>query len=304
VIIHGDCLIELARIPDASIDLVIIDPPYNIGKDEWDHIGHIKKGYARKKYDGPNYFDWMRLVFKELDRVLRKSGSFWVFHNDFRAISTFVHELDTHTSLELRQLIVWNKLFSGAKQEGFLRGFLQPEGLNNFQKMAEYMLFCTKRDLHLALKQERLRRGYRSSDIGSKIPSRNGNQTGWYSNIETGKNLPTTKTIEPIREMLGIDLGDLVPTFHNQKTHHSVWNYDFDDEKFGHLTPKPVALLENIVKHCSNPGDVVLDCFAGSGSTGIAAENLGRRYILVEKDAEYVELIRRRILARQSSLDL
>jgi DNA modification methylase len=70
------------------------------------------------------------------------------------------------------------------------------------------------------------------------------------------------------------------------------------------MTPKPVALLENIVKHCSNPGDVVLDCFAGSGSTGIAAENLGRKYILVEKDAEYVELIRRRILARQSSLDL
>jgi site-specific DNA-methyltransferase (adenine-specific) len=304
MIIEGDCLEELKKLSGESVDLVIIDPPYNIGKDHWDSLGHTKKGYRPKEYTGPDYFVWMGQVFSELDRVLKKSGSFWVFHNDFRAMSRFLSEIESNTNLEFRQFVVWNKLFSGAKQEGYLMGYLQPDGLNNFQKMAEYMLFCTKKDLHLALRKERLARGITSSEIGVQIPSKNGNATGWYSNIETGKNLPTEKTIIPIQEMLGIGIADLVPTFNNQKTHHSVWNYDFDNTKFGHLTPKPVQLLENIIRHCSNAGDIVLDCFAGSGSTGIAAENLGRKYILIEKDPEYIALIHQRVLVRQSKLDI
>ena len=65
---------------------------------------------------------------------------------------------------------------------------MQVEGLNNFQKMAEYMLFYTRKDLHLKLQKRRLERGIKSSDISKEILSKNGNVTGWYSNIETGKN--------------------------------------------------------------------------------------------------------------------
>lgn len=304
MIIHGDCLGELSKLEDHSVDLIVIDPPYNIGKDDWDNFGHTKKGYKQKAYEGLDYFVWMDEVFEQLDRVLKNSGSLWVFHNDFRAISRFLTGIENNTALGYRQFIVWNKLFPGAKQEGFLNGFLQPDALNNFQKMAEYILFCTKKNLHLALRAERLKRGINSSDIGIMIPSKNGNMTGWYSNIETGKNLPTEKTIVPITKMLGITMSDLVPTFNNQKTHHSVWNYDFDDVKVGHITPKPVPLLENIIRHCSNEGDIVLDCFAGSGSTGVAAANLGRKFILIEKDLAYVRIIEKRLRERQPKLGL
>jgi modification methylase len=62
-----------------------------------------------------------------------------------------------------------------------------------------------------------------------------------------------------------------------------------------HSTQKPEALLYRIILASSNPGDVVLDPFFGSGTTGAVAKKLGRRWIGVERDAEYVELARRRI---------
>jgi site-specific DNA-methyltransferase (adenine-specific) len=53
-----------------------------------------------------------------------------------------------------------------------------------------------------------------------------------------------------------------------------------------HPTQKPTEILEYFIELCTNPGDVVLDTFAGSGSTGIAAKNTGRDCILIERDAK------------------
>ena len=59
-------------------------------------------------------------------------------------------------------------------------------------------------------------------------------------------------------------------------------------EKTGYPTQKPLAILRRIVQASSNPGDLVLDPFAGTGTTGEAALRLGRRFFLVEREAEYV----------------
>ena len=72
----GDCLIELKKIEDKTIDLILIDPPYNIGKD--------KKWDKWKTVDA--YVEFMGQVFKECQRVLRDNGSFYFFHNDFLQI--------------------------------------------------------------------------------------------------------------------------------------------------------------------------------------------------------------------------
>jgi site-specific DNA-methyltransferase (adenine-specific) len=53
-----------------------------------------------------------------------------------------------------------------------------------------------------------------------------------------------------------------------------------------HPTQKPTEILEYFIELCTNPGDLVLDTFAGSGSTGIAAKNTGRDCVLVERDAK------------------
>ena len=64
-----------------------------------------------------------------------------------------------------------------------------------------------------------------------------------------------------------------------------------------HPTQKPVALIEYLIKTYTNPGEVVLDCFLGSGSTAMAAINTGRKYIGFEKEAEYFEMAKTRIEA-------
>jgi site-specific DNA-methyltransferase (adenine-specific) len=54
-------------------------------------------------------------------------------------------------------------------------------------------------------------------------------------------------------------------------------------------------VLKNIILHCTDPGDIVLDCFGGSGSTAMAARETGRNFILIEKEPKYVELINNRL---------
>ena len=65
-------------------------------------------------------------------------------------------------------------------------------------------------------------------------------------------------------------------------------------EKTGYPTQKPVGILRRIVAASSNPGDLVLDFFAGSGTTGVAAYDMGRRAILVDSNPEAIAVMRQR----------
>ena len=66
-----------------------------------------------------------------------------------------------------------------------------------------------------------------------------------------------------------------------------------------HPTQKPFELLERIILASSNEGDIILDPFAGSGTTGIAAKRLKRRFIGIEIEKEYIEIIKKRYKAIQ-----
>ena len=69
-IYNMDCLDGMKQLDDNSVDAVVTDPPYNIGKDEWDKID--------------NYCDWFLSIVKECDRVLKDNGTFWFFHMYFK----------------------------------------------------------------------------------------------------------------------------------------------------------------------------------------------------------------------------
>ena len=66
-----------------------------------------------------------------------------------------------------------------------------------------------------------------------------------------------------------------------------------------HPTQKPVALFEYLIKTYTNEGDLVLDNVAGSGTTGVACQNLNRNFILMEQEPEYVEIIKQRLAANK-----
>ena len=280
-IICGDGLENIKKLDDKSINLICIDPPYNIGKDKWDNVD--------------DYYNWLNTYFKEFDRILKDNGTFFLFHNDFRSMSRLDNLIDKNTKFIQKNFIIWNKRFDSSVKKGFLDGYVIGEKSNHsFQKMSEYLMFY-QFDLSYKLKERRKELGFSQERITMEIPSKNGKRTGWYSNIENGLSYPNERTIKPIKKHLGLDIDDLVPKFRNQKTHHSVWNYDSDYKKIGHITPKPVELIKNIIKHTTDPGDIVLDCFGGSGTLAVACKELDRNFIFIEKEQEYCDIAKNRL---------
>ena len=105
---NGDCLEILKSIPDKSVNLVLIDPPYNIGKDKWDKWKTVE-----------DYVEFMGKVFLEIQRVLKDNGSFYFFHNDFLQIVELQNWINKNTDFIFKQLLVWNKRFNEASNKGF-----------------------------------------------------------------------------------------------------------------------------------------------------------------------------------------
>jgi|TARA_Y100000389_G_scaffold204825_1_gene259944 site-specific DNA-methyltransferase (adenine-specific) len=274
---EGCCLEELAKVADKSIQLVCIDPPYNINKDTWDNID--------------NYVEWLTSVIVLLETKMKNSGSLFVFHNEMETIAELILSIRTKSKLKLKQMITWNKRFNESRQKGYLDGYVVKNDMHMFNKMCEYILFYTF-DNHELIRETRKEKNVAQTTISSEVLSKTGGMTGWYSNIETGKNHPTRETMKPITKHLGLEYDDVVPKFKNQKTHHSVWNFDMAKRNKVHITPKPIDLLENIIRHTTDEGDVLLDCFAGSGSLGMAAKNTNRKCILIEREEKYCAFIR------------
>ena len=97
MIIFGDCLEELKKIKSNSVQLILTDPPYNINHNnlEWDKID--------------NYNDFMINVFKESYRVLKKNGSLYFFHNDFKQISQLQVAIEKETNFIFQRFITITK---------------------------------------------------------------------------------------------------------------------------------------------------------------------------------------------------
>ena len=248
-------------------------------------------------------------------------------------IADFMLWIRNNTEFVFKQMIVWNKRFDGASNKGFLDGFVVPEGLRNYQQMAEYCLFYTFQDetgLTTVFKERDCfseMRAYSQKlrdyiDYSrQKMIDRLGNGRSQHYLEPYGPQwqLCTPETYQDLIDNFGInkvngfrtyedlrreyedlrrEYEDLRYTFNNQKTHHSVWNYEIA-ERNGHVTPKPVDLIENIIRHSSNEGDTILDPFMGSGTTGVACVQTGRNFIGIEIDPTYFAIAERRIKEAQ-----
>jgi len=83
-----------------------------------------------------------------------------------------------------------------------------------------------------------------------------------------------------------------------------VFNHNKFDERTGHETQKPLPLMLELVELFTDHGDLVLDPFAGSGTTGVACLRLGRRFIGIEKDPKYAQIATERLQAEERGLSL
>lgn len=300
---YGDCLEYLQQIDSESVDLVIVDIPYNQGKAfntklEWDTFNN-------------EYIDWVLKGFTEVERILKKTGSFYFFHNDFEVLAEIQHAIKQQLHLNFKQLIVWNKRFDGAWNKGYLDGYVMEGGRINYQKMCEYICFYTKQPEYFPTPFSRIIQEYMAKlhlkqiDIAKLDLSESGGITGWVCNKIQGTQLPNEEQWAKMCSLFGIEnqYSHLEAqfwkeryTFHNQKKYHSVWNFPIPKKTNGeHPCKKPIELIENILLHSSNKGDLVVDYCAGGGNVGIACKKLQRSYILIDKDLEYVQQMKRKL---------
>ena len=304
----GDCLEVMKDIPDKSINLVLIDPPYNIGKDKWDNWKTVE-----------DYVQFMGKVFKEIERILKSNGSFYFFHNDFLQIVELQNWLNKNSCFIFRQLLVWNKRFDGGhlNLKNYLDAHCAVNSLRNYKQMCEYCLYytfqetdnsiiCFKNYLdYMTNEKEKLKWSNKKINdfLGYKAVSFH---WFWQDKEKTKQPQPrfiTKKDYELLQttgyfskpyEELREEYESSKYTFNNQKIHHSVMNYEIC-KKQGHITPKPVDLLEYIIKTSSNENDIILDCFMGSGSTGVACKHTNRKFIGIEIDEKYFDIAKKRI---------
>lgn len=97
--------------------------------------------------------------------------------------------------------------------------------------------------------------------------------------------------------------GRLSGDYYQEFTNYPRQSIAVPNEKGYHPTQKPVALFEYLIKTYTNEGDLVLDNVAGSGTTGVACQNLNRNFILMEQEPEYVEIIKKRLATDKGKLN-
>lgn len=241
-IYHADALEVLERIPDESVDLIFVDPPYNIGKN-----------FAGRKDKWKTDVDYLEWCYKWINLCIRKlkpHGAFYVMTS-----TQFMPYFDLYIrkSLTILSRIVWAYDSSGVQAR------------NYFGSMYEPILYCVK---------DKANYTFNSEDI--MVEAKTGAKRKL---IDYRKNPP-----QPYK---------------TEKVPGNVWDFARVryrmDEYENHPTQKPISLLERIIKASSNEGDVVLDPFCGTFTTGYVAKQLRRGFIGIEIQEDYFKIGLRRL---------
>lgn len=229
-ILCGDALDLFANIEDGSVDLIIADPPYNLGKDY---------GNNRDLKSRDEYIAFSRRWLGEARRVLSPKGSIYVFMG-VRFISRLYEILEQELDLHFNSWIVWHYTQGLGKTRGFS------------PRHDDILLFTRSRDFTFNLDDVRVPQKY--------YRQRN--------------------------NMRGANPGDVWAFSH---VHYC------NENRRNHPTQKPEGLVERMVLASSNPGDRVLDPFAGSGTTLRVCQQLGRAVSGFELNPDYVKMIGKRL---------
>lgn len=292
-VILGDCLDELKKIQDSTVDLVIADPPY------WKVIGE-KWDYQWRTED--DYVEWSLKWINEVSRILRFGGTFYLF-GYFRTLALLVPHLDK-MELDLRQQILVDKGMRSVSGRATKNYKLFP----NTTESILFIIKDNKQFIKPLLKKQQEKLGLSSKDINEALGVKS-NGGGMWS-IYTGQNVceqfPTKELWEKLQDILKFDLNyeKVAQTFNPQMGITDIWrDIDFYKENRVHSTQKPLPLIKRLILASSNENDLVIDPFAGSGSTAIASLQLNRNYITIEKDEQYFKEVIKRIESIKNPLN-
>ncbi len=226
------------------------------------NIGYLYDGYEDLK-PAEQYVKWCSEWMKAAHRALSDTGSFFLAIGD-----DYVAELCVEAKklgFNMRNWIVWHYTFGQQPKHKFARSHTH---ILYFTKDAKKFTF-NRDDIRVKSARQTIYNDPRASKKG-KLPD-----DTWYLRPQEAQG----ELFEP---------GD------------DVWNESrvcgtFKEREGWHGCQMPIAVLDRIIKAASNPGDVVLDPFNGSGTTCLSAALLGRRYVGLELNDDYVSLARQRV---------
>ncbi len=242
-IIQDDCVAAMARLPDASVDMIFADPPYNLqlGGDlfrpEGSRVDAVDDDWD--KFDTFAAYDaFTRAWLTEARRILKPNGTLWVigsYHNIFRVGAAL-----QDAGYWILNDIIWRK----------------SNPMPNF-------------------------RGTRFTNAHETLI--------WASRSEDSRYTFNYRAMKALNDELQMRSDWVIPICAGGERAK-----DGEGAK-AHPTQKPEALLYRVLLACTNKGDVVLDPFFGTGTTGAVARRLGRDWIGIERESRYIKVARARI---------
>ena len=280
-----DCIEGLKQLPDNCVDLVIADPPYfKTVNQSWDYEWRTKEEYV----------EWCQEWIQQVSRVSKISSSFYLF-GYFRTLAYIVPKIENN-NFNVRQQLVVDKGMQAVSGRATKNYRLFP----NTTEMILFSAYNARPTVKKFLNEMNNIKEYSSHEINESLGAETGGGGLW--SIYAGDNImgkvPPKDKWQILQSIFDFDVPheEVQQTFNTEMGLTNVWNdIDFYKEEKEHPTQKPLPLMERLVKASSDEGMIVLDPFAGSGSTLVAADNLDRNYIGFELEDEYCEVTRNRM---------
>ena len=247
-VLYGDCLEQLAQLPDNSIDFVFVDPPYNLGKN---YLGYGDDLQIKE------YFNWCDIWLSQLARVLKPGRTLALLNIPLWSIRHFLY---LETILNFQNWLVWDAL-------SFPVRLIMP---------SHYAILCF------------------SKGAPRTLPG----LIGESGLAELPVQFKRLRILEPLAE--GFCLRDQCKRkrhlyrIDDQGPLTDLWwdihRLKHNSRRVNHPTQLPPMLLYRMISLFTQPNEMVFDCFNGSGTTTLAAHQIRRNFIGIEKSNVYYEL--------------
>ncbi len=256
-IYQGDCIQKLTEIRPGSVDLVFADPPFNIGYEYDVYDDHRSRD---------EYLKWTRTWISAVHKALSQTGTFWLAIGDEYAAQLKVIAEDD-IGFHCRSWVVWYYTFGVNCVQGFSRSHTH---LFHFVKDPSCFTFNRDNPAVRVLSARQLVYADNRANSKGRLPDNT-----W---ILRPQDAPS----------------------HGFDPMHDTWYFarvagTFKEREGFHGCQMPEQLLGRIIRVSSHPSDLVLDPFAGSGTTLAVAKKLGRQWLGLELSEDYVANINARL---------
>lgn len=311
LLMRGDCLERMAEIPDGSVDAAIVDPPYgNMNTDGGRRLGI--NGWDEKIDAGS--------MLEQCNRILRTNGALIMFAQEPYTSSLIAN---AHANIPFSYRMTWlkdsfaNHLGSKKAPVSYTEDvavFFKRHTKHDFEGFHPLRPYARKVAEYAGMTKKRM-----FEDMGHQGVCHFLRYDSTQFNLCTERTysdlirlyhidkMPGFRTFDDLAEVNAEYRRDLIqrmseasPKVFNlppgKKYKSNVLEYR-KDYTGHHPTQKPVALMEDLVRTYTNEGDTVLDFTMGSGSTGVACANTGRKFIGIELDEGYHKIAVERIKA-------